>query len=200
MSDVSPEAKRELLMRLLRERAAQAVAAQPDKPAELRRVPRTDTMELSFGQERIWTLEQVRPDSHNNALLRFGLQGRLDREALRRSLEAIVERHEILRVTFHVVDGRPVQRISPPSRWEIADIDLSELPQPERVAAERSAAVAEANTQFDLASGPLLKSLLIRLSAEDHVLVLTIHHIVSDGWSADLLCKELATLYAGIAA
>ena len=201
MSDASADAKRELLMRMLRERAAKEPSAK--EPAEkvplLQRVPRSDAMELSFGQERIWTLEQVRPDSRNNILVRFGLRGRLDVESLRRSVESIVARHEILRATFPLVDGRPVQRILPPWRWEMPILDLSQLPEAERAVKERSANIAKANSQFDLASGPLMESLLIRMAEDEHVLVVTQHHIISDGWSVDLMCKELAALYAGFA-
>ena len=209
MTDASADAKRELLMRMLRERAAKApagtAAAQPTpapevaKAPSLQRIPRSDSMELSFGQERIWTLEQVRPDGHNNILVRFGLCGVLDVEALRRSVEVMIARHEILRATFPVIDGRPVQRISPPSRWEMPTLDLSHLPEAVRNEEERRANLAKANFQFDLAAGPLLQGVLIRLAPEEHVLVITMHHIVSDGWSVDLMCKELAALYPGFA-
>ena len=210
MNEASADAKRELLLRMLRERAAKAPAVAPtqavaqapevEKAPPLQRIARSDAMELSFGQERIWAHEQVRVDGHNNVLVRFGLRGVLDVEALRRSIEVIVERHEILRATFPSIDGRPVQRISPPSRWEIPTLDLSHLPEPARSEEERRANAATANLKFDLAVGPLLESLLIRLAPEDHVLAITIHHIVSDGWSVDLMCKELAALYPGFAA
>jgi len=212
MSEPSADAKRELLLRMLRERAAKAPAAPPASPQataqapeavkapSLQRIPRSDAMELSFGQERIWGHEQVRVDGHNNVLVRFGLRGVLDAEALRRSIEVIVERHEILRATFPAIDGRPVQRISPPSRWEMPTLDLSHLPEPARSEEEHRASAATAHLKFDLAVGPLLQSLLIRLAPEDHVLLITIHHIVSDGWSVDLICKELAALYPGFVA
>jgi amino acid adenylation domain-containing protein len=207
MSDASADAKRELLLKMLRERAAKAPAPAttaapaptPEKVPPLQRIPRSDAMALSFGQERIWTLEQVRPDSRNNILVRFGLRGRLDVESLRRSLESICARHEILRATFPLVDGRPVQRISAPWRWKLESLDLSHLPEAVRAAEERRANVANANMQFDLVRGPLIQSLLIRMAADQHILVVTLHHIISDGWSVDLMCKELAAVYAGFA-
>jgi amino acid adenylation domain-containing protein len=207
VSAESPQDKRELLLRLLRERAAKGASSEakaavpaPGKLAPLPRIPRTDAMELSFGQERTWVLEQVRPDSHNNILVRFGLQGRLQPEALRRSLEAILERHEVLRATFPVVDGRPVQRISPPERLTIPTLDLSGLSEASRGEENRRAIAAEGRSQFDLAVGPLVRSLLIRFGEEEHYLIVCMHHIVSDGWSVDLLCQELAAFYAAFAA
>jgi amino acid adenylation domain-containing protein len=195
VNDVAPDAKRELLLRLLRERAAKAAAPQQKGPPPLERVPRTDAMELSFGQERAWMLEQLRPDSYDNILVRFALHGRLETESLRRSIEAIVERHEILRATFPVVDGRPVQRISPSGRWHLPLLDLSGLSASSRAVEERRVIVEAGRKHFDLATGPLVTSLLVRVGEDDHFLLLCMHHIVSDGWSVDLLCREVAAWY-----
>ena len=201
MNDLSPQAKRELLARLLRERAARGARAEKSDAdtVRLRPIPRTDAMELSFVQERIWALEQVRPEARNNILLRFGLQGPLDVEVLRRTIEAIVARHEVLRTTIPTVDGQPVQRIASPGPWPLPVVDLSRLDKSVRDAEERGAAIAEANFVFDLAAGPLLRSLLLRLNAQDYILLLSMHHIVSDGWSVDLMFQELAKFYEAFA-
>jgi len=152
-------------------------------------------MDLSFGQERIWTLDQLRPDSQNNILVRFGLRGRLDRHALDRSVQAIIERHEVLRSRFPAIEGRPVQEIDPPLGSKLPFLDLSGRPAAQRTEAAREATVDQAR-RFDLERGPLWRALLICLAEQDHVLVIGLHHIVSDGWSVDLIGHELAGLYA----
>jgi len=209
VSELSAAAKRDLLARLLRERAAR-----PTEPASEARAPGRDgrgpalgpiardgDLAPSFGQERVWFLEQLQPESlAYNLLARIGFSGTLDVEALRRSVETLVARHEVLRTTFPAVDGRPVQRIAAPPTWVLPLRDLRALPDPAREAEAERLTRTEVTTPFDLATGPLLRTVLLRLADDEHVLVLTIHHIVSDGWSLNLLFRELAAAYEAIVA
>ncbi|MGD2146473.1 MAG: condensation domain-containing protein, partial [Anaerolineae bacterium] len=150
----------------------------------------------SFAQERLWFLDQLVPaiPVYNiPAALRF--EGMLDVEALARSLNEIVARHESLRTTFSAVDGQPLQVVSPSMSIPLPMVDLSSLSEGDREAEARRLAGEEARRPFDLAEGPLLRAGLLRLGAEEHVLLLTMHHIVSDGWSMGVFFREVRTLY-----
>ncbi|HET7464935.1 MAG TPA: amino acid adenylation domain-containing protein, partial [Longimicrobium sp.] len=157
--------------------------------------PRGGRVPLSLAQTRLWLLEQLgdlRSAYHIRAPLR--LRGELDREALARALDRIVARHEALRTTFAETDGVPEQRIAPAD----AGFSLEEHDLRGRVDAEAELErliAGEARAPFDLARGPLIRGLLIRLDEEDHALLLTMHHIVSDGWSMGVLFGELGALY-----
>ena len=109
-------------------------------------------------------------------------------------LNEIVRRHEILRTTFSSVDGQPTQVVAPSVYIPLPVVDLSEFTEREKEAQQLAA--AEAQTPFDLKTGPLVRAQLLRLAAEDHILLLTMHHIMFDGWSRRILVRELATLYA----
>ena len=156
----------------------------------------TNRFPLSFAQQRLWFLDQLEPnttvynipDSH-----RF--YGPLNLEALERSLSEIIRRHESLRTTFHNVDGEPVQVIAEAQAQKLEVIDLSHLPEAEREAEAERMADEEGQQPFDLTHGPLLRFRLVRLAAEQHILLLTMHHIISDGWSLGVLGRELAALY-----
>ena len=147
------------------------------------RVSREETLPLSFAQHRLWFLYQLDPDSSAyNVPLSMRLQGSLDMNALERSLSETLRRHEALRTTFAMVDGEPVQVISPPEPVDLCSIDLSLLPDEKtRLDEARRLANLEAQQPFDLMNGPLLRVKLLRLSEDDHVLLLTMHHIVNDG-------------------
>ncbi|HEU4561131.1 MAG TPA: amino acid adenylation domain-containing protein, partial [Longimicrobium sp.] len=164
----------------------------PVVPAE-----RTGALPLSFAQERLWFLDRLAPDSpFYNVPAVWRLGGALDRAALERSLGEIVRRHEALRTTFAEVDGSPVQVIAPFDGFTLPVEDLSELGEADREAVVRRRAGEEARQPFDLAAGPLFRAGLLRLGKEDHVLLLSMHHIVSDGWSTGVLFRELSALYA----
>ena len=157
--------------------------------------PRPDALPLSFAQQRLWFLDQLEPGSAAyNTLLALRLRGRLDVEALRRTLETMVERHEALRTTFASHDGEPVQRIAGPAAWSLPCIDL------DSAEALDAHALAEAEQPFDLATGPLLRTTLVHLGDEEHVLLATTHHIISDGWSLGVLVREMMALYPAYAA
>jgi amino acid adenylation domain-containing protein len=163
------------------------------------RAPRGGDLPLSFPQQRLWFLQQLEPASPAyNIPGALRLQGDLDRMALARAIAALVDRHEALRTVFHVAQGEPVQRIRPAAGWEIPVLDLSGLPDGVRQEAVLAVSAAEALRPFDLSTDPLLRTLLLRLSAAgEHVLFFNLHHIVSDGWSVALLVRELSALYAG---
>jgi amino acid adenylation domain-containing protein len=151
----------------------------------------------SPGQRRLWFLQRLAPEGFFfNVSHGLRLRGGLLPEALRRSLEEIAARHEPLRTTFETGGGLPVQRIRPPSAVPLPVADLSALPADRRAAAARRVALLEAEQPFDLARGPLLRAVLVRLGGDDHVLLLTPHHLVFDGWSMEVLFRELAALYA----
>ncbi|HEX5706031.1 MAG TPA: amino acid adenylation domain-containing protein [Pyrinomonadaceae bacterium] len=155
---------------------------------------------LSFAQERLWFLDQLEPgNSAYNVPAALRLRGSLDVEALRRTLDEVVSRHEILRTTFAVVDGKPVQVVAPQAAPRLSVADLGHLPEAEREAESRRLASVEAQEPFDLARGPLLRTSLLRLGEDDHVLLFTLHHIVSDGWSMSILVSEVAQLYDAFA-
>ncbi|MES1243430.1 MAG: amino acid adenylation domain-containing protein [Acidobacteriota bacterium] len=162
----------------------------------LARVPRQGDLPLSFAQQRLWFLDQLDPGSAAyNVPGAVRLSGRLDAEALRRSFEGVVRRHEALRTVFPAVDGQPFQAIAPAAALRMPVVDLSGLPASRRDAEARRQAGEEAGRPFDLAAGPLLRVMLLELGKEEHLALLTLHHIVSDGWSVGVLFGELAAFY-----
>ncbi|MEW5929249.1 MAG: amino acid adenylation domain-containing protein, partial [Gemmatimonadota bacterium] len=171
-------------------RGAGGVAAPP-----IGRVPRDAPLPLSFAQQRLWLVDRLEPGSAAyNMATALRLRGALDADALRASLDALVRRHETLRTTFAEGGDGPVQVVHPPAPAALPVRDLRGAPdaeaQAERLAAE------EALRPFDLETGPLLRCALLRLADDDHVLCLTLHHVVTDGWSMDVLTREVSALYA----
>src|SRR5215472_15538878 len=159
------------------------------------------TIPMSFAQQRLWFLDQLQPNSATyNVPIAVRTSGALSVEALEQSLDEIVQRHEVLRATFDMVEEQPVQLIVPRLQVELARVDLRTLPQSEREAEARRLASEEAKRPFDLRQGPVLRASLLRLGSEDHVLLLTLHHIVFDQWSRGILLHELTTLYAAFSA
>jgi amino acid adenylation domain-containing protein len=151
---------------------------------------------LSFSQERLWFLDRLNPDSPiYNIPSAFVLTGRLDVAALEKCLNEIVRRHEILRTTFRAVEGQPEQLVSPELTLTLPVIDLRDLPNDRRQAERDRLVSEEAHRPFDLSRGPLLRAKLLRTGGEEHVLLLTMHHIVSDGWSMAILLREISALY-----
>ena len=152
------------------------------------------SMPLSFMQERLWFLVQMYPNAvAYNLPNAHRMNGRLDIHALRRALNTIVTRHEALRTTFHRVGDKGEQRVEAQSSIELDFLDISDRDHPQSEA-DRIAR-AQANAPFDLQSGPLLRCKLLRFSAEDHLLIWTIHHIITDGWSSMIFLRELKALY-----
>ncbi|PYS94472.1 MAG: hypothetical protein DMF50_12430, partial [Acidobacteria bacterium] len=162
----------------------------------LARAPRDRDLPLSFAQQRLWFLDQLEPGcAFYNIPAALRLRGALDAEALRRSLNEIVRRHEALRTTFRAAEGEPVQVIAPALELPLPVTDLGHLPAEEGEVEARRRAADEARAPFDLERGPLVRASLLRLAGDEHVLLLTTHHIVSDGWSMNVFLSDLAHLY-----
>jgi amino acid adenylation domain-containing protein len=170
--------------------AALAARRSPPLPPITRTLPDGDRP-LSFAQERLWFLEELDPGTTTYVIpVALRLRGTLDRLALERSLREIVRRHEALRTTFAVVEGRPVQRVT----GKAEDFALS-VTEGIGEADLRRLVGAELCRPFDLERGPLLRASLLALGESDHALVLVFHHIVADGWSMGVLARELSALY-----
>ncbi|MEV7601136.1 amino acid adenylation domain-containing protein [Kitasatospora sp. NPDC089797] len=160
-------------------------------------VPRDGALPMSFGQQRLWFLEDFDPGSAEyHTALGLRLTGPLDEPALRAAVGDLVRRHESLRTTFGVLDGHGVQVVHPelPPQWRTVDLTAT----PAAVREERLAELIGAETAraYDLRTGPAFRVLLVRLSAAEHVCVLGMHHIVTDGWSMGVVRRELSALYA----
>ncbi len=159
-------------------------------------VGRDRELPLSFAQQRLWFIDQLEPGSPlYNVPIALRVSGELSVSGLERALGEVVRRHEVLRTVFLSEEGRARQVILLPERLSIFQIDLSALPPEPRAAAAAAAVAQEADTPFDLARGPLFRVLLWRLNAEEHLMLLAMHHIVSDGWSLGVLVREVAALY-----
>ncbi|GMU10104.1 amino acid adenylation domain-containing protein [Corallococcus caeni] len=172
--------KRALLAKLLQEKVAAS-----------RRAP------LSFAQERMWFLEQWSPGGASlNMPVAVRLTGELQAPVLQRALQALVLRHEALRTTFALADGRPVQVVVPTLEAALPVEDLEALPLPEREARAVQRVAEVALEPFDLGQGPLFRARLFRLSAREHLLLFAMHHGVSDAWSMGVVVRELTALYA----
>ena len=156
----------------------------------------SEALPLSPAQERLWILHQLDPELpiYNESLL-FRLVGQLDIVVLEQSLNEIIKRHEILRTSIVVADGQPIQVIAPTQTITLPIVDLKELPEAEREAKAQQIANQSSSEPFNLAEAPLLRGLLIRLKENEHIMLLTMHHIISDGWSWRVLFRELSTLY-----
>jgi len=170
------------------------------RPGAIPRRPADTQPPLSFAQQRLWVIDQLIPNSPAyNISTSVRLSGWLRVDALQQSLDALVARHESLRTTFPISDGRPIQLIAPTLTITLPLIDLRDEPVSTREATALQHASAEVRRAFDLARGPLLRATLLRLDDDQHMLVLIVHHIVSDGWSVGIMVRELATLYSGFA-
>jgi amino acid adenylation domain-containing protein len=195
IAGLSPE-KRQLLERLLQREGVAIDAPILPRPAG------TDVCPLSFAQERLWLLHQL--DPHNpayNIPFSARYRGRLDRAARHRAHRELVRRHETARTTIQLRDSRPVQVIAPPPDTvdEPPEVDLRGLDPAAAEARLEELAVAEGRRPFDLAAGPLFRVTWVRLGEEDHAVLFTLHHVVTDGWSHRLLQQEFLALYEAFA-
>ncbi|HEY0174439.1 MAG TPA: amino acid adenylation domain-containing protein, partial [Pyrinomonadaceae bacterium] len=179
-----------------KETEQQEAEEQETETGRIPRVSREQPLPLSFAQQRLWFLNRLAPDEASyNAPLAYSISGPLDVAALEESLNRIVERHEVLRTTITLAGGEPVQVVSPHSRLTLEVSDLSADPAGERLARARAEVEEEGRRPFDLARGPVVRARLLRLGPTEHVLAVTMHHIVSDGWSVGVFIKELAAFY-----
>ena len=166
-------------------------------PFQLRGPPR-----LSFAQERLWFLDQLEPGNpFYNVPIALTLKGQLNVAALAGVIGEIVRRHAVLRSSYPAVDGKPTQVIADRLEVRLPVVDLNELPGEARTSEATRRVVDEMRLPFDLAKGPLIRAQLLRLDRDNHILLFTMHHIVSDGWSLGVLIEELVPLYrAGLRA
>ncbi len=176
------------------ERARRTPTALAEPP--LAALARRGDPPLSFAQQRLWFLDQLEPGSAlYNLPVALRVSGPLRAAALTAALGEVVRRHEVLRTVFAAVAGEPVQIVQPASPFALRAVDLSALATPWRETEMLRLAGAEGARPFDLARGPLLRVSLLRLGAAEHALLMTMHHIASDGWSMGLLVREVTALY-----
>ncbi len=189
------EEQRRLFALLLREQGFSTERAQP-----IPRRPDGDPVPLAPPQHRLWVLDQLDPGSSAyNLPMGVRMRGALDVAALRRALDEVVRRHESLRTVIASAEGEPVQVVLGPAPVPLPVVDVAGLPAAEREREARRLADEEAGRPFDLARGPLLRLGLVRLGEADAAVLLTMHHIVTDGWSMRVLVEEVSTLYAAFA-
>ena len=164
-------------------------------------VPRNQAMPLSFAQQRLWVLDQLEP---NNALYNIPrslrMKGSLNIEALRKAINEIVARHESQRTSFATENREPVQVIAKILNLALPVQDLTHFSPEQREPEARRISASEAATPFNLATGPLVRATLLKLDDSDHILLLTMHHIISDAWSAGIFVQELSELYEAFSA
>ncbi len=190
LKQLSPQ-KRLLLLQALRQQATAKPAAAISRRAQFSPAP------LSLAQQRLWFLDRLAPgNAAYNISAAVRLQGTLNVTALEQSVGEVIRRHEALRTTFATVNGEPAQLIADALPFKLAVVDLQELPELDQPAAVKQWSVAEAQHSFDLAAGSLLRVTLLQLGATESIALLTLHHIVSDGWSIAVLVREVAALYA----
>jgi amino acid adenylation domain-containing protein len=184
-------AKKRALLELMRKEKAAA-------KKQIMPIDRSSSaLPLSFAQQRQWVIDQFEPGSPlYNIPTAMRLRGPLSVPALQQAFSTLVARHESLRTTFPRIDGQPVQQIHPPAPVELPVVDLSMLPADERAAQTEQHLVAAAQQPFDLQRGPLLRLLLLRVAPDEQILLLTLHHIIADGWSLDVIMREFGALYA----
>jgi amino acid adenylation domain-containing protein len=200
LSHLSPQKRTLLALRALQRKKKSPGSLNPES------IPRRNGASpnpppLSFAQQRLWFLDQLEPGNNAYHLpTSVRLRGPLDTRALERTFIEIIRRHEVLRTTFSVVEGEPVQLISEDLPKALPVHSLVELPTAEREMEMRRLAAEDARRPFDLSQGPLLRMSLLKLGEEDFALLLTMHHIVSDGWSIGVLIREVATLYEAFVA
>jgi hypothetical protein len=188
-------------------------------PESIQPVARDKDLPLSFAQQRLWFLDQLEgPSATYNMPAALRLSGPLDVGALEQAFNEIVRRHEILRTTFTTVNGEPVQVIAPTLKLSLPLIDLQDLPKDEQAVQVKRLALEQAQRPFDLATGPLIRTTILKLADATkhatripfrfapgtrdtkHILLLTMHHIISDGWSIGVLLQELSVLYGTFSA
>ncbi len=185
-------AKRELLRLRLQQQGPAG-----DYSQAIPRRGEADAAPLSFAQQRLWFLDQLEPNSSlYNIHAAFRVQGALDRRALQAALDGLVVRHEALRTTFAAPDGQPVQVVGAPRRVPLAVVDLTDQSESDPEAACQQHLAAEVRRPFNLSRDLMLRAMLVRLKEGEHVLLVVLHHIASDGWSMGVCWRELSRLYA----
>jgi amino acid adenylation domain-containing protein len=173
---------------------------QKDNDRSLPSIPRVShdgALPLSFAQQRLWLLDQLKFGTQAYtipAIIRA--RGKIELAALQQSFDSLIERQEMLRTTFTQMDGQPWQSIAAPFPIRIDTVDLSSIPEEQRDISAHEMIFKEIAKPFDLAQGPLLRVMVYRLASNDHILLITLHHIIADGWSIGILIQDLASFYA----
>ena len=166
-----------------------------NKTIEIKRIQRSDNLPISFAQQRLWFLDQYEEESTTyNISIALQLKGHLKTNVLKQSLQAILDRHESLQSTFHKENGIPVVRISKQA-LQFDSLDLRNLTDEERDIKAKSLIDEEFNLPFNLSQGPLFRSKLLQIDEDSNILLVSMHHIVSDGWSIGILIKDWTGLY-----
>lgn len=195
LANLSPEKRMLLALKLKSQEQQPSLSKIPVTP----RRNGQHTFPLSFAQERLWFLDQFEPQSAvYNIPSAYHLVGALNIAALEGALNEMIKRHEILRTTFSTLNSQPVQIVAPSLRLPLQVVELRGEPEAERQVKARRLAADVAQRPFNLASGPLIRAALLRLADEQHLLVLCMHHIVSDGWSTGVLIREIGALYQSV--
>ncbi|WP_229210052.1 condensation domain-containing protein, partial [Duganella sp. Root1480D1] len=192
--------RREYLRRKLAQTAAPETPLEQD--AGIVAVERHGALPLSWSQLRLWFLARMNPAANAayNMPVALRLHGKLDIDALRATLDRIVARHEILRTRFTMEGSTPVQMVEPEARFSLEVQDCSDIPPAGHVAAIAAANLDAVRTPFNLTAGPALRGRLLRLAEDEHVIFITLHHIVADGWSMGILVREVSVLYEAYSA
>ncbi len=194
VSGLAPEGRSALIQRL---RSRMAPGRKQGAREEITRAAREGALPASVGQSALWLLERLTPGSAVfNVPGRLRLRGELDVSALRQALNELLRRHESLRTSFQERDGLPVQLIAPSCEIDIRLEDLQRLDSPERERRCAQLTAVEARTPFELERAPLLRASVLRLAPQEHLALITTHHLVSDGWSLSVFVRELGELYA----
>ncbi|MGL5795493.1 MAG: condensation domain-containing protein, partial [Waterburya sp.] len=188
--------KREFILQKLKKQQQLSGQDNDKKTPILTTIPRKQPLYLSFAQQRLWFLDQLEGENCvYNVPFFWQIQGDLNIAALEQAIAEIVQRHEVLRTSFSVVDGSPIQVIHSHLKLTIQVIDWRQLTKEEQLSKAQHLATEELQKPFDLSSAPLLRVKLLQLSDQSHLLLLVIHHIVCDGWSMNIFRHELFTLY-----
>ncbi|HEX8089856.1 MAG TPA: condensation domain-containing protein, partial [Blastocatellia bacterium] len=183
--------ERELIKYLLEDEGVELPKVQP-----IARRQGQQEIPLSSSQERLWILEQLLPGTATYHIAEaFELKGTLNVEALNQTINEITRRHEVLRTTFATRDGRPVQVVSPTLNVDLVVSDFSHILDGSRRAKALDWSNERMSQPFDLQKGPLLRADLLRLAEDDHILLITMHHIISDGWSTRVFVREIVEMY-----
>ena len=194
VTDLPPQ-QRAALEQLLLSRAGQK-----DLRSGIPRRQAVGPCPASFTQQRLWFIGQLEPGTGvYNVPDGCRLGGALDVKALKAALAAIVERHEALRTTFASADGTPMQVVGPPRPVEVRMLDVSTEPEARREDSARRLLSEEAGRPFDLGRDLMMRAALVRLAENDHVLLIVLHHVATDGWSSQVLRRELSELYSAFA-
>ncbi|HVO61623.1 MAG TPA: amino acid adenylation domain-containing protein [Terriglobales bacterium] len=206
LSDLFDNPTAEQLARVIQENKKENTAQAKEGSVLAQRsraIPRragSEPCALSFSQQRWWFLNQWAPGTADHLSLILRLKGTLKRKALELSLKRLIERHEILRTTYRLVDDSPVQVVSPTIEVPLSFASFSELPQPQRDSEAQKFLDQQLRHPFDLSNEPPLRATLLQYAPEDHALLLVMHHIASDGWSRGILLRELEAAYQAYAA